>query len=123
MRALALAAAAAALLAFPHPAAAAPDAFARSLDRALATKVVKAKGDTGQITCTYYADLMVRETGTDSPEPDNASLLTLAHGAARPPCGAAAPKGALSLKSEGYFLQGRRGGFLIWDVADPNGAE
>ncbi len=123
MRALLIAAGVAASLALPRLAFAAPDAFAGSLDHPLATKIVRAKGETSEITCTYYADLMVRETGTDSPEPDDATLVTLPHGAARPACSATAPKGAVKVKTEGYALEGRRGGFLIWDVSDPNGAE
>lgn len=121
MRALLLAGVIAAL-AWPCAASATPDAFARSLDRPLATKVVKAKGDAGQITCTYYADLMVRETGTDSPDPDNATLARIAKSATRPACNATAPAGAVTVKTEGYGLEGRRGAFLIWDATDPNGA-
>jgi hypothetical protein len=105
--------------------ASAESAFVKSLDRPTSTKVVhdESSADLGQITCTYYADLMVRETGTDSPEPNNATLKLLPKGAARPACSAAALAGAVTLKTEGYALQGRKGGFLIWDVSDPNGAE
>ena len=106
----------------PAAAASSPDAFARSLDRPAAIKVVKAAGETSEITCTYYADLMVRETGTDTPDPDNATLVRLTKGAARPPCNARAPSGGIIVKTEGYGLEGRRGGFLIWDATDPNGA-
>jgi len=121
MRALALAALAAALLLPSAALAATPDAFAKSLDRPLATKVVKAKGDVSEITCTWYADSMIRESGTDSPDPDNATLVPIAKGAARPACSATPPAGAITLKTEGYGLEGRRAGFLIWDASDPNG--
>ncbi|HLK23401.1 MAG TPA: hypothetical protein VKT30_01945 [Caulobacteraceae bacterium] len=120
MRTLALASIAFAL-AWPCAASAAPDAFARSLDRPAATKVVQSKA-AGQVTCTYYADLMVRETGTDSPDPDDAMLVPLARGSVRPACAAGALPGGIAVKTEGYGLEGRRGGFLVWDATDPNGA-
>jgi hypothetical protein len=106
--------------------ASAESAFVRSLDRPTSTKIVRPKSDSdavGQITCTYYADLMVRETGTDSPDPNDATLVPLTKGAPRPGCSAASLPGAIALKTEGYALEGRKGGFLIWDVSDPNGAE
>jgi hypothetical protein len=106
----------------PSAFAAVPDAFAKSLDRPVATKIIRAKGDAGEVTCTYYADLMVRESGTETPDPDNATLTPIAKGAPRPACLANAPAGAISVKTEGYALEGRRGGFLIWDASDPNGA-
>ena len=106
--------------------ASAESAFVKSLDRPVATKTVRPKSDAdavGQIACTYYADLMIRESGTDSPDPNDATLVPLAKGAQRPPCGTVGLTGAIALKTEGYALQGRKGGFLIWDVSDPNGAE
>jgi len=115
-----------ALLLPPGSAGADPaSAFSRSLDPPAATKIVKPRsGDdpVGQVTCTYYADLMVRETGTDSPDPADAAMVPLRPGAVRPSC-AATPAHAIALKTEGYALTGRKGGFLIWDASDPNGAE
>ncbi|MFD0938915.1 hypothetical protein ACFQ12_27460, partial [Methylobacterium trifolii] len=48
----------------------------------------KMSGEGKQITCTTYRDLMVRESDTDTPDPENATLVPLANGAA-PACAAA----------------------------------
>ncbi|HEY2177980.1 MAG TPA: hypothetical protein VGH15_05305 [Caulobacteraceae bacterium] len=76
----------------------------------------------GQITCTYWADLMVRESGTDTPDPDDAVLVPLSPGQARPACTARRIAGSVALETEGYALDGRKGRFLIWFASDPNGA-
>ncbi len=75
----------------------------------------------GEIVCTTYADLMIRETGTDTPDPGGASLVRIA-GARRPVCGHAAAPGSVPLKTEGQSLLGRKGGFLVFSDTDPNGA-
>jgi hypothetical protein len=105
--------------------AASQNPFFRTLDAPLALREVKPKSAAdagGQITCTYYADLMVRETGTDSPEPAAAALIPLTPGRPRPSCNARTISGAIAVKTEGYALDGRKGPFLIWFVSDPNGA-
>src|ERR1700722_18320320 len=59
------------------------------LDRpALVKKVPPRSGDdpVGEITCTWYPDLMVRESGTDTPDPNAAMLVPLPAGGSRPPC-------------------------------------
>jgi hypothetical protein len=88
-------------------------------------QTVKAKSaddPIGEITCTGYADLMVRETGTDTPDPGAASLVRIPAGAKRPVCGRTAAPGSLPLKTEGQSLLGRKGGFLVFGDTDPNGA-
>jgi hypothetical protein len=88
-------------------------------------QTVKPKSDddpVGEIICTTYADLMVRETGTDTPDPGAASLVRIAAGAKRPVCGHATPTGSLPLKTDGQSLLGRKGGFLVFSDTDPNGA-
>ena len=101
------------------------ESFFRTSDAPLATRQVKPRSEAdpvGQITCTYYADLMVRETGTDTPDPGPAVLVSLAPGQARPLCNARRIGRAVALKTEGYALDGRKGRFLIWFASDPNGA-
>jgi hypothetical protein len=97
-------------------------------DHPTKVQTLKAKSDSdpvGEITCTYYPDLMVRETGTDSPDPGPASLIRFpaSVASARPVCGrTAAPAHAVVLKTEGYSLIGRKGPFLAFGETDPNGA-
>jgi hypothetical protein len=88
-------------------------------------QTVKAKSvddPIGEITCTIYADLMIRETGTDTPDPGAASLVRIPAGAKRPVCGHAAAPGGIALKTDGQSLLGRKGGFLVFGDTDPNGA-
>ena len=66
---------------------------------------------------------MVRETGKDTPSPDKATLIPIRQGAAKPACKRRPAAGAIILKTEGFALGPRKGGFLIWVLANPNGAE
>jgi hypothetical protein len=74
----------------------------------------------GQITCTYYAARMVRETGTDTPDPGAATVLGFS--SKRPVCGRSASAIAIAMKTDGYSLLGQKGPFLAFDATDPNGA-
>ena len=85
-------------------------------------KAKSADDPIGEIICTSYADLMIRETGTDTPDPNAASLVRLPAGAKRPVCGRTVAPGSLPLKTEGQSLLGRKGGFLVFGDTDPNGA-
>ena len=88
-------------------------------------QTVKAKSaddPIGEITCTSYANLMIRETGTDTPDPGAAGLVRIPAGAKRPVCGHAALPGSIALKTDGQSLLGRKGGFLVFGDTDPNGA-
>ena len=76
----------------------------------------------GQIDCTYYQDLMVRETGTETPDPNAATLVPLPPGASRPRCKAAHRPREITLKTEGFGFVGRKGRFLLFSATDPNGA-
>lgn len=98
---------------------------ARLFDRPAAVKTLAPKSaddPVGQITCTYYAGLMVRETGTDTPDPGDATMVPYPASAPRPACGRSAPPGAKAMKTEGYSLLGRKGPYLVFDATDPNGA-
>ena len=61
---------------------------------------------------------MIRESGTDTPEPDAATIITGAH----PACTAARPAGGLPLPTKGYALLGKIGRFVVFSATDPNGA-
>lgn len=101
------------------------DRLAAQLDRPVATKTVPAKSDddpNGQIQCTYYNDFMLRETGTDTPDPNNAVLIPITSGAPRLGCDAAQHDKELILKTEGYSYIGRKDRFLLFSETDPNGA-
>lgn len=80
----------------------------------------KMSGEGKQITCTTYRDLMVRESDTDTPDPEDATLVPLANGAA-PACAAAPGPGARILATAGQRFLGRTGGFLVFEQASTNG--
>ena len=90
--------------------------------RVQTVKATSADDPIGEITCTTYAELMIRETGTDTPDPGAASLIRIPAGAKRPACGHAAAPRSIPLKTEGQSLLGRKGGFLVFGDTDPNGA-
>ncbi len=95
-------------------------------DRPVTVKTVPPKSandETGELMCTYYRDFMVRETGTDSPAPGPAAIIPVPDAARRPACTAAHAAQEIPLKTEQYFLLGRKGPFLFFDEADPNGAQ
>ncbi len=69
--------------------------------------------------CTYYPDLTVRETQTDSPGTGPTYLLPGGAGGKRATCG---PGGRKLNTSEQAFV-GRKGGFLFFVPTDANGAE
>lgn len=101
------------------------DRLAAQLDRPVATKTVPAKSDddpNGQIQCTYYHDFMLRETATDTPDPNDAALIPTVAGAARPGCDAVQHDKQVVLKTEGYSYIGRKERFLLFSDTDPNGA-
>jgi hypothetical protein len=101
------------------------DRLAAQLDRPVATKTVPAKSDddpNGQIQCTYYHDFMLRETATDTPDPNDATLIPITAGAPRPGCDAVQHDKQLILKTEGYSYIGRKERFLLFSDTDPNGA-
>jgi hypothetical protein len=102
----------------------AADQLAAQFDHPVAVKKVPPKSDddpNGQITCTFYRDLMVRESGTDSPDPNDAMLIPIG-GAARPGCDAAKHDGDMTLKTEGFSFMGRKANFLLFSATDSNGA-
>ena len=72
-----------------------------------------------EVICTLYPDLMIRETGTDTPAPEAADLVRRPPGAA---CGRGALAGAVGLDTQGYSFAGRKGPFLLFTATDPNGA-
>lgn len=76
----------------------------------------------GEMLCTYYPDLMLRETGTDTPAPNAATLVPLPEGIPRPPCDAGYRPREITLRTEGFGLIGRKGQFLLFSATDPNGA-
>ncbi len=69
------------------------------------------------VTCTYYADVMIRISGTDSPSPGNTLVVPASAG-----CGRSTPSHGMELQSSGFALDGRIGNFLVFQWADPTGA-
>ena len=73
----------------------------------------------GTARCSYYADLTVRETGTDSPAP-GAGSLRRGRGRGLRSCKAGGADVALETADFSYL--GRKGIFLVFGLADPHGA-
>ncbi len=85
-------------------------------DPPLAVETVPAGSDpTGQRRCTRYSDMTVLETGTDSPAPGAAAVV-----AAGQPCRPGPP--GIALSTAHFAFRGRKGPFLLFEAADPNGA-
>jgi len=82
---------------------------------------IPASGDQDAITCTFYADVMVRISGTDTPAPDDAMLFQAPAAPAASAC-ATKPSHGVALPTEGFDLSGRKGNFLIFEASDPTGA-
>ena len=96
-------------------------AHAAKYDRAVAVKKVPPKpaDDTvGEITCTFYKDMMVRESGTDTPDPNDATVVR----GRLPSCDNTHRADDVELKTEGFSLLGRKGPYLFFAATDPNGA-
>jgi hypothetical protein len=106
----------AALIAAPQISRAAP-----RFDTPAKVVTIPANGDQDAITCTFYADIIVRIAGTDTPAPENASLLQRPAAPAAFAC-AGQPSGGVTLPTEGFDLSGRKGNFLIFEATDPSGA-
>jgi hypothetical protein len=99
--------------------------LAAQLDRPAAVRKVAPKSSddpNGQLVCTFYQDLMIRESGTDTPAPNAAVVLPLSTGQARPACDATHRNNEVALKTEGFSFVGRKGLFLLFSATDPNGA-
>ena len=98
--------------------------MAALFDRPLATRTVPAMSDAeegNELRCTYYRDFLIREKGTDTPAPDAAVIIAVTKAAAQPPCKTAS--GAeIKLATANFSLVGRKGGYLMFQATDPNGA-
>ncbi|HWV54266.1 hypothetical protein [Pseudorhodoplanes sp.] len=91
-----------------------PDQF----DKPMSVQTVKPKpDDDAEIRCTYFPDLMIRET-QDGPSSENAEIVRDAKAA----CTASPVAGATVLDTNGMTLEGRRGMFLLFSDLDPHGA-
>jgi hypothetical protein len=82
---------------------------------------IPANGDQDAITCTFYADVMIRISGTDTPAPDDAMLLQSPAAPASSAC-ATKPSQGVELPTEGFDMSGRKSNFLIFEASDPTGA-
>lgn len=85
-------------------------------DKPASTKTL-GKDDTPKVICTAYADVIVREV-QDGPTSEKAMLLRGANAA----CAAKAPAGAITIETEGLYLLGRKGDYLVFSALDANGA-
>jgi len=70
------------------------------------------------VSCTYYADALVRISGVDTPAPDNALIVPLIAGKPLPNCGRPAPSRGIELQSGASNLVGRKGNFLVFQYVD-----
>lgn len=91
-----------------------PDQF----DKPAAVRSINPKpNDSTEIRCTYFSDLMVRET-QDGPESENAAIVRNPKAA----CKAGAVPGETLLDTAGMTLDGRKGSYLLFSDLDPHGA-
>jgi hypothetical protein len=103
-----------ALLAVPTAHAQTPDQF----DKPASVQTIKPKaGDSTEMRCTSFADLMIRET-QDGPESENAAIVR----EAQAPCTAQSAAAETVLDTAGMTLDGRRGAFLLFSDLNPHGA-
>ncbi len=82
-------------------------------------RVQTVKGADGdEVTCTSYRDVFLRQPQTDTPSPGRTLLL---HTAGPASCPRRSPAGR-SLETSEFAFAGRKGAFLLFEEADPNGA-
>lgn len=113
------------LLACPGLARADTGQHAAEFDRPLAVQTVDPRSESdpdGRLRCTYYADLAIREAGTDTPAPLAAAMFALPGKSPRPACASLKTAAGTALPSADFYLLGRRGPFLVFEASDPNGA-
>lgn len=103
------------------PGAAPPSAPGWTPEPVQRTQVIKGRSDGsgGEVRCTFYADLMVRETDTDTPSPEDTLLVRA--GRTRPACNAR-PTAGVRLKTAGFGLVGRAGPFLLFQESSSHGS-
>ena len=68
--------------------------------------------------CTWYADFMVRETETDSPQRGPSTLVRQPGGGARLPCPGKHAGSDVPLDSGETVFMGRKGPFLFYEATD-----
>ena len=94
------------------------------LDRPLSVQRIPPKSTTspmGELRCSYYKDIMIRESSIDTPAPTDATLIPIAPGTVTPSCTAGKAGSDLTLKTAAYSLSGRKGPFLFFRATDPHG--
>ena len=73
--------------------------------------------------CTYFSDLLIRETQTNSPGFGPTFLTPREAGSARPACTASLSVRATRLATSSQGLIGRKSGFLFFSATDAPGSE
>ena len=115
----------AACLLLPQPGHADPERGAVLLDKPVSVQKIDPQPSPGKpdaLTCTYYADLMIRETGTDSPGTGPAYVVHFPAAGKRPQCTAPRVAGDMELKTSNEAMLGRKGQFLFFEMTDAQGA-
>ena len=75
------------------------------------------------VRCHWFADLMIRETQTDSPGFGPAYVVYPGPGGARPVCRAKPTARDTKLDMQSEALLGRKGAYLVFELTDSFGAE
>lgn len=100
--------------------------WATLLDQPIAVRRVTPKLSSdplGEVRCTYYPDFMVRETGTDSPEPSPAAIIPISSSSdQQPACNGLRSTREVSLKTAYFSFIGRKSRFLVFSATNPHGA-
>lgn len=96
----------------------APAATGRHYDKPINVRSVKQGNNDKETRCTYYADVMVRET-LDGPTAGNPLIVAPAEGA---PCNGAPIASGRAIRLEDHALGGRAGHLLFFLIMDGHGA-
>ena len=91
-----------------------------TFDKPVSYRTIKPKSASdplGERQCTVFPDFTIRQTNTDTPGPDRASLIPKSAA-----CNGAHAAGEKVLDTGGFTFAGRKGGFLVFIATDPNGA-
>jgi hypothetical protein len=81
-----------------------------------------AQRDFGEIICTIYPDVIIREIDTETPDPGKIMVLPRGRQDSSPACGRDTPAAGIEMPKRGVSFLGRKGIFMVLDATDPSSA-
>jgi hypothetical protein len=97
--------------------------YANLFDRPAASQVLPAEGERPEVTCIWFADLMVRELATDGPGGGPSTLVPIPPGTSRPACASGNYPGGLPVENANALFIGRKGNYLMFAIYSAADAE